>query len=1065
MTAFAEDVNGPRGEFIGYTTREALQKLYDDLTQQLNDFEESQKKLPWKEKFRKSFIYHTKKESILHWTSCVVVVTVVILLLISYILSSNRNHWLVGEALFLVVILSCNIYFLIWDDRLKSYELVDKTRLVLKNLEGCIKPYIWNASNYLNLHIPQSPCVTLQWTYRDGEVVNLPCNLLVTGDVILLRPGLEVPVKCYEMEESQPGEEPEMYSQGDIYSPVPKSVPDVLGDSLGKIPLKPKLFIVDETPYQDTLRDILEKCQDKPTSVIDNERHIVCRKWLGTCILPVIAIISLIVNTLRFVLLGEHVGHWTEMFITSQVNIMLPLLPLMVPICWKLLDNYGLARVMEVFNKAKRKSRKCTYDSFDSENDIKETHTVDFDWRMIRDNFMAVLTGTATSLPRTSNIVHALGNMTCLCCVDKKGILSWSNLSPEKVYFLTHKQTLKSKEKERSTQSVRSSKSSQKDPSLLGYDTSSLDEGSQTAPQTDAASGISYPEVLDLTQDPQNEFGLLFDDPLWRRHLNSLKPLGLNILLNACNMDTSQEYSQYADHITSVAYNSERSVAVVNRRCLCELARKIGFTTDAMSIFKLQQNLAMYRDVPQESMRDFTYKNKIGRHRVPMPNMFSTVVQETNSGMLQLMSQGTADILLDSCSDFWDGNDICPLTEADRKKILDFYHRTSTSSYCMAFSYRPLTQTLHESLGSTYIELPDRYRELYPAVRSPTPPRSWDVQSLDSRLTKEKRCYSADSLMSDGSNGSIQSLEGCFKTQCNQIFIGMVTMQYQARQDIVSLVEQLEMACIRFVHFSKENELRSRVFSEKMGLEAGWNCHVSLKPDKSTDNLSPQSHSTKNSQSDLAQRNSRISSRPSTDTLRELTAVKLKTSRDSMRHRCSSAPGGINTDMVQVSFNIDIDSNRTSREGSAPVEHSPPTIEVHHHDNCDDTPTHKISTHSNPVQIQNSLGGHDIITQENIEEELSKSQSMPSQTCDPQEQDGDSITSDDVHSRLLPQGGEDMDRRSWVDSGPISGSHHTSSCATDDSMTGGYDMTNRTLEEQNNAKLPKGIENVRPHLQ
>lgn len=42
------------------------------------------------------------------------------------------------------------------------------------------------------------------------------------------------------------------------------------------------------------------------------------------------------------------------------------------------------------------------------------------------------------------------------------------------------------------------------------------------------------------------------------------------------------------------------------------------------------------------------------------------------------------------------------------------------------------------------------------------------------------------------------------------------------------MVEELEKACIRFVHFSKENELRSRVFSEKMGLESGWNCHISL---------------------------------------------------------------------------------------------------------------------------------------------------------------------------------------------------------------------------------------------
>lgn len=50
----------------------------------------------------------------------------------------------------------------------------------------------------------------------------------------------------------------------------------------------------------------------------------------------------------------------------------------------------------------------------------------------------------------------------------------------------------------------------------------------------------------------------------------------------------------------------------------------------------------------------------------------------------------------------------------------------------------------------------------------------------------------------------------------------------------VQLIEDLEKACIRFVHFSKENELRSRVFSEKMGLESGWNCHISLLPETDT---------------------------------------------------------------------------------------------------------------------------------------------------------------------------------------------------------------------------------------
>jgi hypothetical protein len=42
--------------------------------------------------------------------------------------------------------------------------------------------------------------------------------------------------------------------------------------------------------------------------------------------------------------------------------------------------------------------------------------------------------------------------------------------------------------------------------------------------------------------------------------------------------------------------------------------------------------------------------------------------------MNQLFSQGTADLLLDTCSDFWDGQELMPLNEADR----------------WGFAYRPL---------------------------------------------------------------------------------------------------------------------------------------------------------------------------------------------------------------------------------------------------------------------------------------------------------------------------------------------------------------------------------------
>lgn len=100
---------------------------------------------------------------------------------------------------------------------------------------------------------------------------------------------------------------------------------------------------------------------------------------------------------------------------------------------------------------------------------------------------------------------------------------------------------------------------------------------------------------------------------------------------------------------------------------------------------------------------------------------------------------------------------------------------------------------------------------------------------------------SSDSLLfSDIKEEPVSDIEGCFEMQSHQIFIGMVTMQYQAQTDIVQLIERFEKACIRFVHFSKENELRSRVFSEKMGLESGWNCHISLlEPDEHNSLPSP----------------------------------------------------------------------------------------------------------------------------------------------------------------------------------------------------------------------------------
>lgn len=54
--------------------------------------------------------------------------------------------------------------------------------------------------------------------------------------------------------------------------------------------------------------------------------------------------------------------------------------------------------------------------------------------------------------------------------------------------------------------------------------------------QENSSNGL--PEVLDLTHNHHDPFKLHFDDHEWKKFLPSLKPLGLAILLNTCNIDT-----------------------------------------------------------------------------------------------------------------------------------------------------------------------------------------------------------------------------------------------------------------------------------------------------------------------------------------------------------------------------------------------------------------------------------------------------------------------------------------------------------------------------------------------
>ncbi|XP_015590634.1 transmembrane protein 94 isoform X3 [Cephus cinctus] len=899
-----EEVKTNTKQDLGLTTATALEILHRDIKRVLDEYEEDCKKNKKYRAWLKDALHHRSQYTTLCWTSAIALLINAITLVIAFF--TVNETWYASlpyEGLIVCCLVALNFTLVVLDNKLRHKEIPQRVRVLLKQIEVAKSVCNWEPENYPHLCSPLSPCLTLQWTYRDGHVVNLPWALLVAGDIIVIKPGQQIPGYCIPYDDP---DGPVLHAR-EVYSPPVHTAHEIFSSPQARTPLKNKIYKLQETPYLINLRMALDQALDRPVTYHNRERHLVMICSIEQLAYPILLIVVLVVNLLRYLYLTEYVGvgHWTEIFLLQPIAVTLPLLPLIFPTCWIVLNCFGMARFKALF-KLYQSSKKMQFlDPFEDADISGPTHPeVVYNWSELKEYFFDILFGRERMMSRSANILHVLGSVTALCCVDKKGILSWPNPTAEKVFFLRNASAMS-----RASSTVSLEKQS---------DTATQNE--QAKPESHRTTYVhhdmshSVAEVLDLTHDHALPFKLQFDDHAWRLHLNSLKPLGLAILLNTCNMDTQEHYTQFCCHVTCEALYNENLVPVTNRRCLCELAKQIGFQDQAQEIFQLEQQLSTFRHVqPEMVRRDIKFARSLSiatKLKFPFPHMVAVVVKERSGGGLQLLTQGTADIILDSCIEFWDGHDLCPFSASDRKKVQDFYQRTSLTSYCTAFAYRPLTRNVNGKLSHIYLELPADSKHLYTPHRSPTP-LPWDFRNvLDPRVKGILgQFHSTDSLLcNENKDEEVNDVESCFELQCNQVFIGMVTMQYQAQTDMVQLIEQLERACIRFVHFSKENELRSRVFSEKMGLESGWNCHISLLSERarsespvgcwvsqaaamSSPTPSAQSHQHNHSCMDEASH--------------LLNHVSPRTNLDNSRAMSMSAPSAINTEYATVKFDDD----------------------------------------------------------------------------------------------------------------------------------------------------------------
>ena len=487
-------------------------------------------------------------------------------------------------------------------------------------------------------------------------------------------------------------------------------------------------FEITETPLLSLLQSAMSHQQD--ASILESERNHVYKiihVYLFWALLMLLVILAIIKQTS----LSDDTGSWSEVILRLPTYSLLPLLLLPFPLYWWLGNCFALAKLSALF-------------------DAHKPTRIQLLMKMLKLVFHY-----------TSNLnysfLHFLGTVTTFCAVDKEYLLSTSHPLPEKVFFFQGTEVLADSCDSLPPKDHIDLPSSKNDSNI---DLLADGDGCSVSDSSAGDMVMIEAEVLQISPSQDSHSGIFFDNSEWHLYLSSLNPIAL------CSKITS--------HVPRFPHiDVHLSEHLRHTQCSCPLAIEVGVADldfkPSTTIFVVDNKR---RTRSTSSMFQLTHSDNIPIH------MISVVVQGKKCS--QLMSAGSAHMILTCCSDLWDGRDLIPMTNLECKKVMEFFNRRSVASYCIGLAYNPLLEQL-EAMQSVYV-----------------------IKEPDQQVPKQ--------------------LQG-------QVFLGMLSLQYQPAPDMVELVEQLDIAGVRFVHFAAENELQIRGFTEKLGLEVGWNCHISLSPD------------------------------------------------------------------------------------------------------------------------------------------------------------------------------------------------------------------------------------------
>ncbi|EFC45696.1 predicted protein [Naegleria gruberi] len=283
-----------------------------------------------------------------------------------------------------------------------------------------------------------------------------------------------------------------------------------------------------------------------------------------------------------------------------------------------------------------------------------------------------------------------------------------------------------------------------------------------------------------------------FTDPNWMVHTNSLKPLGLSLLITGSS--PLPDFDRVEGMLDAKSHLWKKYAYL--------LGKEIGFSDSVLE--------------------SFTFKKRL--HTQCNNWEMSSIVVEYEEQEKQVHSFGDPDLVLEYCSDYYSGTDIKPLSKQFKENILETVKnwRERRDLYCLAISYTPIDPKYDNVLNSNKDDIINITRQEINHSKT-------ELNGIISPASLSQHLLTPLEEFSEEDFDSEKFILHAEQMQRGQILLGVAAFRQQPKRDLAEFISDVQdNSGIRFIHFSPYNSQKTKAFGSKLGMEVDWNCCISL---------------------------------------------------------------------------------------------------------------------------------------------------------------------------------------------------------------------------------------------